>query len=81
MGEALGYLVCAALGAALLRFAEAIVAAQRRLNAAIAARVLPRSSSRRLKHPNAAYGWMYLLCALGGMMLAVIGLIGFVMSL
>jgi hypothetical protein len=76
--------VCAGLGALLLRYAERISAAinavNRRFNRAIEAR-LPSIRGRRLRYPEAAYGWMYVFLALGGMMFLVIGLIGFVMSL
>jgi hypothetical protein len=64
----------------LLRYAEPISAAIRRFNRAIEAR-LPPIHGRRLRHPEAAYGLMYVFLALGGMMFVVIGLIGFVMSL
>jgi hypothetical protein len=80
VAEAIGYLVCAVLGAALLRYAEPIAAANKRFNRAIEAR-LPSVRGRRLRHPETLFGAMYLFCALGGMMMLTIGLIGLVMSL
>jgi hypothetical protein len=83
VAEAIGYLLCAVLGAILFRYAEPISAAinavNRRFNGAIEAR-LPSIRGRRLRHPEAVYGLMYVFLALGGMMFVVIGLIGFLMS-
>jgi hypothetical protein len=46
MGEAVGFLLCAALGAALVRFAGAIVEGQQRVNDVLA-RWLPRPIGAR----------------------------------
>jgi len=81
MGEAVGYLACAVIGVLLVTYATPLIAGLQRSNEWVYRKLPGSIRSPLMKRSNRWHGAMHLLVALGGMMLAVVGLIGFFFSL